>query len=195
MKVTVLTYADALNAIKLDGKLFITSATVAPQPDGQVKLLSLGNPEFSYICYPSRQGFKPQTVRVDSVRPQFTVDKSVPARMEVTFTAKAADTPQVNEYFLRVPYTADLCMAFLDNTMILDHFWQGHPWTIALNRHAGKMSQGKPMGFYFRALRPEAPFLPDIAKEHVPDFSEGPVLEIGEPEIIPEYVTTVVLPK
>ena len=51
------------------------------------------------------------------------------------------------------------------------------------------------MGFYFRALRPEAPFLPDIAKEHVPDFSEGPVLEIGEPEIIPEYVTTVVLPK
>ena len=84
-------------------------------------------------------------------------------------------------------------MAFLDNTMILDHFWQGRPWTIALNRFADKMSQGKPIGFYFRPLRPEAPFLPDIAKEYLPDFSNGPVLKIGDPEIIPEYVATVSL--
>lgn len=193
IKVTVLPYADALNATKLNGKLFITSATVVPESEGQVKLLSLGNPEFSYITYPSKQGFKPQIVRVDSVCPQFTVDKSVPARMEVTFTAKANETPQVNEYFLKVPYTADLAMGFLDNTMILDHFWQGRPWVIALNRYADKMSQGNPIGFYFRALRQEAPFLPDIAKEYLPDFSNGPVLEIGDPEIIPEYVTTVSL--
>ena len=51
--------------------------------------------------------------------------------MEIGFTEKATDTPQVNEYFLSVPYTGDVAMAFVDNTMVLDHFWQGMPWRIA----------------------------------------------------------------
>lgn len=192
IKVTVLPYADALNATKVNGKLLITRATVMPTDEG-VKLLSLGEPNIDYIVYPSKQGFKTQTASVEPVSPKATVDKSVPWRMEVTFTDRAADTPQVNEYFISVPYTGDVAMAFLDNTMVLDHFWQGEPWRIGLNRFASKMSTGKPLGFYFRPLRPEAQFLPDIPVDRVPDLTGGPVLEIGDPVIIPEYVTTIKL--
>lgn len=191
-KVTVLTYADALNATKVDGKLLITEATVMPV-EGKVKLLSLGKNNVDYIVYPSKQGFKKQMVSVEAVSPEFTVDKSVPWRMEVNFKEKASQMPQVNEYFLNVPYTGDVAMAFLDNTMILDHFWQGRSWYIGLNRFADKMSNGKPLGFYFRPLRAEAPFLPDIQEELLPDLSNCPVLEIGEPQIIPEYVMTISL--
>lgn len=193
VKVTVLPYSDALNAVKIAGRLLITSATIAPQPDNKVKLLSLGKPDFDYVVYPSKEGFARRTVSVDPVAPQLSVDKSVPARMEVTFTEKAADVPQVNEYFLKVAYTGDLAMSFLDNTMVLDHFWQGKPWLIALNRFAGKMSQGMPLGFYFRPLRPDAPFIADIPAESVPDLSAGAVLEIADPLIIPEYTTIIEL--
>lgn len=191
-KVTVLPYADALNATKINGKLFITDATVMPEGNN-VKLLSLGKNKVDYIVYPSNMGFKKQSVAVDSVNPAITVNKSVPLRMEIHFNEKASDAPQVNEYFLSVPYTGDLAMAFLDNTMVLDHFWQGMPWCIGLNRFADKMSAGKPLGFYFRPLRQDAQFLPDIPTENIPDFSDGPVLEIGEPQIIPQYVMTIEL--
>lgn len=192
VKVTVLPYAEALNAMKADGKLLITPATVIAEGD-KMKLLSLGNPSINYMVYPSKEGFKKQTVTVDAVAPVLEVDKSVPLRMEVKFTDNAVDAPQVNEYFLNIPYTGDIAMAFLDNTMVLDHFWQGYPWRIALNRFAGKMAQGKKMGFYFRPLREGAQFLPDIDPSNVPDFSNGPVLEIGEPTIIPEYTATITL--
>ena len=193
IKITTLPYSVAKNAIKADGKLFISDALAVPEAGGKVKLYSMGNPTFDYIVYPSRQGFKTQTVSVDAVSPELVVDKSVPARMEVTFTEKAANLPQVNEYFLTVPYTGDIAMSFLDNTMVLDHFWQGMPWKIALNRFSDKMSAGKPLGFYFRPLREGAQFLHDIHAEDVPDFSNGPVLQIGDPVIVPEYTTSISL--
>lgn len=191
IKITTLPYHEALNAMKVNGKLLVTDATVVPEKDG-VKLLSLGSPTFRYVAYPSKQGFREQTVTVDSVAPELKVDKSVPCRMEVTFTGNAKVLPQVNEFFLNVPYTGDLAMAYLDNAMILDHFWQGEPWRIGLNRFAEKMSAGKPMGFYFRPLRHNVPFLQDIPADRIPSFADGPVLEIGTPAIIPEY--TISLP-
>lgn len=193
IKITTLPYSVARNAIKAHGKLFVSEALAVPEAGDKVKLYSMGNPTFDYIVYPSKQGFKAQSVSVEAVAPQLTVDKSVPAHMEVTFKDKAADLPQVSEYFLTVPYTGDVAMSFLDNTMVLDHFWQGMPWKIALNRFADKMSAGKPLGFYFRSLREGSQFLPDLPKEVIPDFSDGPVLEIGDPVIVPEYTTTVTL--
>lgn len=192
VKITTLPYAEALNAVKVNGKLLVTSATVLPE-NGNVKLLSLGNPTFEYVSYPSKQGFKSKTMTVDAVAPEFTVDKSVPCRMEVSFTETPDSKPQVNEYFLNVPYTGDVAMAFMDNAMILDHFWQGEPWKIGLKRFSDKMSKNKPIGFYFRALRENVPYLDDIPSERIPSFANGPVLEIGDPQIIPEYITSIKL--
>jgi hypothetical protein len=43
------------------------------------------------------------------------------------------------------------------------------------------------MTFYFRPLQKNAPFLRDLPKEAVPDFSDGSVVEIRDVEVVPEY--------
>lgn len=191
-KITTLPYAMALNATKVDGRLLVTDATVCPI-DGKINLLSLNKPSVDYTLYPSAKGFATQTLTVDPVSPEMTVDKSVSLRLEVTLMNTADDYSQVNEFFLEVPYTGDLAMAFLDNTMVLDHFWQGKPWTIALNRFAPKMKDGLPLGFYFRALQPNSVFLEDLPAEVIPDLSHGAITEIGEPRLIPQYIVTLPL--
>lgn len=193
IKVTILSHEQALNASCIEGKLLVTKASVLAKGDGRVKLLQLGNSVFDYVLYPSRQGFKPVKVAVDTVPTEAKVVESVPWRTEVTFNADVSNTPQVNEYFLKVHYIGDLALAFTDNKLVHDHFWQGKPWLIGLNRYAEKMAAGKPMGFYFRPLRANAPFLEDLEASLLPDFSSGPVLEIKKCVIVPEYTTTVVL--
>lgn len=44
------------------------------------------------------------------------------------------DVPQVNDYFLRVNYVADVAMAFIGGYLVLDHYYYGIPWTIGLRR-------------------------------------------------------------
>ena len=85
-------------------------------------------------------------------------------------------------------YTADLAMAFIDGTMILDHFWHGKPWMIGLNRLTERMVS-EPLVFYFRPVGWDYPYLIDIPKEDQPDFSDGPVCRINEIQIVPQYVT------
>ena len=97
--------------------------------------------------------------------------------------------PQVQEYFLRLNYTGDVAMAFINGKMVLDHFYHGAPWTIGLKRFTGQMKKEE-LGFYFRPLRSDAPFLIDLPKEAIPDFSKGSVCTVNNVEIIPEYITT-----
>ena len=160
-----------------------------PQPHG-ARLLSMGNPEFEYVVYPSVSGFKKQVSKVTEVEPEFAIDRSVPLRMEVSF--KMPDRSEnVNEYFLSVPYIGDVAMAFIDGEMVLDNFWQGRPWIIGLDRFSNKIQQGKPMGFYFRPLRKDVPYLKDIPEKFIPDLSGSPVLEIGKVDIIPQYAVEI----
>ena len=43
------------------------------------------------------------------------------------------------------------------------------------------------MYFYFKPLLPDANYIQDLLAGTVPDFSDGPVLEIKSVEAIPEY--------
>ncbi len=187
VKVTVLTREQALDAVKVNGKILITESQVIPASEGSIDLLSLGNNKFEYVLYPSAAGFKTQTVEVEAVEPEFEWKKVGARRMTVSFDAPASG--QVNEYFLNVDYTADLAMAFIDGTMILDHFWYGQPWKIGLNRLTERMSR-EDLVFYFRPISPNYPYMIDIPEEDKPDFSAGPVCRINGVEIIPQYVTT-----
>lgn len=47
------------------------------------------------------------------------------------------------------------------------------------------------LSFYFRPLRSDAPFLIDLPKEAIPDFSKGAVCTINHVEVVPEYITTI----
>lgn len=40
----------------------------------------------------------------------------------MTVHVEQPSLPQVNEYFLRIHYVGDVAMAFMNDSMILDHF-------------------------------------------------------------------------
>lgn len=190
IKVTTLTRKQALNSSKINGRLLITEATTLPGKE-EVRLLSLGKNKFEYILYPSRQGFEWQSVEVPAVTPEFSFEKIGARRMTLHFSENKP-IPQVQEYFLRLNYTADVAMAFLDGILVLDHFYCGTPWTIGLKRFSGQLKQ-QDMSFYFRPLHENAPFIIDLPKEAIPDFSNGAVCNINQVEIIPEYTVTLKL--
>ena len=184
IKVTTLTRQQALNALKVNGKLMIADATVLPTAEG-ADLLCLGRNTVDYIVYPSKQGFKPQTATVEAVTPQFEVKKAGPRRMSLTSHLLPL-TSQVQEYFLRINYVGDVAMAFMKGQLVQDEFYHGEPWTIGLKRYYEALKT-EPMTFYFRPLQWNAPFLRDLPREAVPDFSNGPVVDINNVEVVPEY--------
>ena len=185
IKVTTLTRQQALNALKVNGKLLIADATVLPREDG-ADLLCFGRNTVNYVVYPSKQGFKEQTISVESVTPQFEVKKAGPRRMSFNGQWIMDNVPQVQEYFLRVNYVGDVAMAFMKGQLVQDEFYHGEPWTIGLKRYYNDLKTD-PMTFYFRPLQKNAPFLRDLPKEAVPDFSDGSVVEIRDVEVVPEY--------
>ena len=87
---------------------------------------------------------------------------------------------------MRVNYVGDVAMAFMKGQLVQDEFYHGEPWTIGLKRYANDLKTD-PLTFYFRPLRKNAPFLGDLPKQAVPDFTKGPVVDIKNVEVIPEY--------
>lgn len=184
IKITTLTREQALNAVKVNGRLLIADATVLPSADG-ADLLCLGNHTVDYVLYPSKQGFKKQTVSVETATPQYKVKKAGPRRMSVNVT-NLPSVEQVQEYFLHIDYIGDVAMAFVKDQLVQDAFYYGEPWEIGLKRYAEDLKT-VPMTFYFRPLKSSVPFLCDLRKETIPDFSKGDVVDIKNVEVIPEY--------
>ena len=87
---------------------------------------------------------------------------------------------------LRVNYVGDVAMAFMKGQLVQDEFYHGEPWTIGLKRYYNDLKTD-PLTFYFRPLQKNAPFLRDLPKQAVPDFSDGAVVEIRDVEVVPEY--------
>ena len=189
IKITTLTRQQALDAVKIDNHLLITSATVLPSEQG-ADLLCLGEHQVRYVLYPSAQGFKEQTAMVTPVAPQYEVKKAGPRRMSVRIlddlTHAASSNNQVQEYFLRIHYVGDVAMAFMKGQLVQDEFYHGEPWTIGLRRYTTDL-KSDPLTFYFRPLRADAPFLRDLPHNAIPDFSRGPVVDIQSVEVIPQY--------
>lgn len=182
--VTTLTREQALNTMKVNNRILITRATVLPEKD-KCTLLSLGENRIDYILYPSRAGWKQQTIEVDPV--SVVADwKKVGAR-RMTVHIDQPSLPQVNEYFLRVQYVGDVGMAFINGSIVLDHFYYGAPWTIGLKCFQNELKEND-MNFYFRPLHKNAPYLIDLPHDAIPDFTQrGANCEVKNVEILPEY--------
>lgn len=183
-KITLLTREQALNSSKVDGKFLMTESTVVSE-EGRIRLLSLGENKFEYVLYPSSHGFNTQTIEVKEVRPELEWKRVGARRITVSFDTPASD--HVHEYFLNVDYTGDVAMAFIDGTLVLDHFWYGQPWKIGLNRLSERMSK-EDLVFCFRPVEYCFPYLIDIPDEDKPDFLNGSVCTINNVEIIPQYI-------
>lgn len=189
IKITTLTREQALDATKFGNQIIITKALAIEPQKGSIQLFSLGKNEFEYILYPSNAGFKTQVVNVPEVQPVFSWEKYNSRRITVHFTDKPSKN--VSEYYLKLDYVGDVAMAFLENTMINDHFWSGKPWLIGLNRMTDRM-QKEDLGFYIRPLNKDSQFLIDIDERDLPEFNQnGQALSINYVEIIPQYTITI----
>ena len=185
-KITTLTRGQALNAVKVNGRLLIADATVLPRENG-ADLLSLGENEVKYVLYSSAKGFKEQIANVPAVTVTPKVKKAGPRRMAVTLKDhNLAHNANVQEYFLRVSYVGDVAMAFMKGQLVQDEFYHGAPWTIGLKRYYEDLKT-EPLTFYFRPMRHDAPFLRDLPQGTTPDFTKGAVVEIRDVEVVPQY--------
>ena len=188
LKVTTLTREQALNTTKVNDHILITRATVLPEKD-KCTLLSLGENRIDYILYPSHVGWKQQSAEVEAVH--VTADWKKVGVRRMTVHVEQPSLPQVNEYFLRIHYVGDVAMAFMNDSMILDHFYYGAPWTIGLKRFQKELKEHD-MNFYVRPLHKKASFLNDLPSEVIPDFTQQEeICNISHVEIVPEYKTTI----
>lgn len=183
--ITTLTRQQAMHTSLLDNRILITQATVLPHTDG-FTLLSLGKNKMDYILYPSRNGWKQQHVEVDSVN--IPIESRAIGGRRLAIRIQQPEKPQVNEYFLKINYVADVAMAFINGSMVLDQFYHGAPWLIGLKRFKQQLQMNGEMNFYFRPLSKNASFLNDLPSSAIPDFGQqNKLLHINNIEIIPEY--------
>ena len=184
LKITTLTRQQALKTTKVNNHILITEATVLPEKE-QCTLLSLGKTQISYALYTANKGWKEETIEVQPVDVKADWKKVGTRRMTVKIDQP--DVPQVNDYFLRVNYVADVAMAFIGGYLVLDHYYYGIPWTIGLRRFKNEL-KNEYLSFYFRPLRKDAPFIGDLPVEAIPDFSQKDAdCLVRSVDVIPEY--------
>lgn len=188
LKITTLTRQQALNTTKVNNHILITEATVLPEKE-QCTLLSLGKTQISYALYTANKGWKEETIEVQPVDVKADWKKVGTRRMTVKIDQP--DVPQVNDYFLRVNYVADVAMAFIGGYLVLDHYYYGIPWTIGLRRFKNEL-KNEYLSFYFRPLRKDAPFIGDLPVEAIPDFSQKDAdCLVRSVDVIPEYLSLI----
>lgn len=184
IRITTLTEQQALNAIKLNGKLLITPSTILPQSDGAI-LLNVDKPEFLYTLYSPSKGFQNYKKDVKVVKPNYQIKNYTNQLFTVHFN-DSIFYPEIQSFFLRINYTADVAMAFLNNELIDDDFWHGSPWTIELNRFKPLLQKGD-ITIRLRPLKNNHPCLKTLPKSILPDLSHGNICTTKDVTIIPEY--------
>ncbi len=185
-----------------DGRLMFADATVLSDGDREI-VLSSGKDDVSVNLYPASAnqpiltGAKLETAKPDSpVMSAFRI-RYAPVKLTATMrkiaTRKYAlrfdgDLRSLNEAIMRVNYTGDTGMAFIDGQMVDDHFYFGRTWEIGLKRFLPRLA-GKEMVFVFQPLRRDATYLDDLPEGWRPVFADGQkeVLEVRAVEFIPEY--------
>ena len=94
---------------------------------------------------------------------------------------------ELNDLYIKINYHGDTGMAFIDGSLVDDHFYYGQPWIIGLKKFYD-LSPSRKMLIYFRPMYKNAAYLVDLKKEEIPDFSGiDSFLKVYGIETIPEY--------
>lgn len=203
VKLTTLTRAQALNSskVRLDGLelLVITEADVLNY-ENQLRLLDTTS-TVSLVCFPgiemrsdngklkityeNKQTFSELSISQERIEITPEVIKASDRRYSVLLPAGSWEKGPA-DLILSVDYTGDTGAAFINGTMVTDHFFSGDTWNIGLKKIRKELTSSG-LDFYLKPLAPDVPFLIDLPKDHGIDFSKGEVLEVHTIRIIPEY--------
>ncbi|MDR8394535.1 beta-galactosidase [Aliifodinibius sp. S!AR15-10] len=199
----------ALKAWKIDeGQMIFTDATILPKK-GYIDILSnSGNsrelrfypkldemPRFSGAQFkigPSASDhFSTYEVSFPKVEPPFRVDTVSAERITIRSTGSFEG---LNDVIMKVDYTGDRAMAFIDGKLVGDHFYYGKPWEIGMRKFEVKM-QNDNLLLRFHPMRDNAEYLQDFDESDIPSFSNrGSYLQVDNIEFIPEYKAKMVIP-
>jgi hypothetical protein len=203
VSITTLTRRQALNCFKttLWGKerLILSEALVLDR-DEFIQLQQVGSPQMSLSIYPDVEGglatstgniqqsedgiFASYKITVPEKEIQLNVK---PVGKDKAVVEMAPDAMEgLNDIFLKIDYVGDTGMAFIDGRLSTDNFYYGSPWWISLKQFVPDMLD-KGMYFYFKPMYESAKYLIDLPAETIPDFSQGPVIELRSIEAIPQY--------
>lgn len=200
----VLPYAMAKTAWK-DGKghlLFSSAALLAK--DGYLQLLSEKTPLFSVDVLPRLQ-HEPISSPSVTVQPVASIHPLF-SRFQATIAGEVADVDieqvsarkfkvqpvqkldAVHDLLLSIPYVGDRGLAFIDGTLVADHFYYGRPWEISLKRFESNLTKD-PMILVFHPMLERYEYMIDLEYSKLkPDFAgRDRFLEIGKPELIPVF--------
>ncbi|SMO50213.1 beta-galactosidase [Gracilimonas mengyeensis] len=134
--------------------------------------------------------FSSYQVTFKKVKPPFQVDSV----SEQRYIIKSAGSFEgLNDVIMKVNYTGDRAMAFIDGKLVGDHFYYGEPWEVGM-RKFGENMQDEDMLLLFHAMRSDAEYLQDFDESKIPSFSEdNSYLQIDGIEFIPEYKALMVI--
>lgn len=197
-KFLVLTEELALNAYKIEEKLFISDGLIL-EDKSNLQFISREESSFLHI-YPSMnqiptvssasisetsalmEGFSSWIIGFDKITPEVNIEKASERKYAVTL---ASDISNLNDVFIEVDYVGDRGMAFVDGEMITDHFYHEKKWEISLKKAIPSLEKNDKMVLIFHPMQPDYEYLIDLHK--IPSFEKSGYLEINGIEIIPEY--------
>jgi hypothetical protein len=195
--VLVIPQAMAENSVVIDNQLYISEALVLPDND-QLRLISQQTDNRVHVYPASKRPLKAKgaVVRVD--KPLFNGFDSYTVVFEVqkpdvTFTKISAnkytvrvnsDISTLNDVFLRIDYVGDRALAFIDGTLLTDHFYHGRPWELSLRAKAAALKQQE-MVLFFHPLYADYEQVKTMTA--LPEFEQGTLLNIRGFEVVAEY--------
>jgi len=183
-------------------RLIFSNAFILQDADA-FTLLSEGEPVCTVAVYPALGGTPSLSNGTLSVRnvhrmlSEFDVSfarKEIPVALKNIGQKKLlvdlpALTPDLNNIYLKIDYTGDTGMGFLDGELVTDEFYKGTPWLIGL-RSFIKKARTRQLVFYFRPMHKDAPYLADLRPSDIPDFGQGDTfLKIKSVGFTPEYTS------
>ena len=117
--------------------------------------------------------------------PENTPELSISQRSERKYELRVdARFDVLNDVFLKVDYTGDRGLAFINGHLVTDHFYHGSAWEIGLKPVARRLEEN-PMVLVFHPMYPDYEYLPDL--DDIPDMGKGGLLRVDGISLVPEY--------
>ena len=131
------------------------------------------------------------TLNMPEVNPNISVKKSGDRYLIVD--ASNVNWDELSELYIKFNYVGDRGVCLMNGYVKTDNFYVDAPWIVALKKHSEGLREHN-MYFYFLPMDKNGQYLKDLSK--LPDFGKSKeYLDLGTPEVIPEYRTTLFITK
>lgn len=208
VEVLVVSKQLALKAYTVDVQqnrhLFFSDAVVLQGPAG-FRLLNDGNPLFDLMVYPRIKTI-PQvsagSIAVTKSASSFAAYRiTLPSWSFAVNTRKVSEKKRVvqlpdslpvavNDVLLKVDYTGDTGMGFVNGELVADEFYKGLPWETGLRKFVA--AGAREMVLYFRPMPRNATYLLDLQPypQYIPAFGDAKsYLKVNGISLVPQYAT------